>query len=316
MPHSGRRVHIDRPLSNMAIGYKPEGMIVDQLAPIIPVQKQSDGFYVWDQSELFRTEDDKRAPGTEANVLTRSLSSDTFFCKNYALKDRVPYEDIENSDAKQIFFERGVRAEGIKDTLMLNWENRTAAQVTNTSNVGSSSAVGSAWTDYTNSDPIADILTAMNNVEDLTGYRPNSIAMSGTAWRHFRENSEVISRVFGNQTSSKGRVVSREQAAALFEVDRFIIAGAYKNGSEENQTLSLTRIWGDHCLIYYAPLTARKDKPSFMYSFRWTKIMNMQAKVFQLPKAEAEEVQLGYYQDEKITSANLGFLVTNVTSST
>ena len=316
MPHSGRRVHADKPLSNLAIGYKPEGMIVDQLAPIINVPKQSDGFYVFDQGELFRTEDDTRAPGTEANVLTRSLSSDTFYCKNYALKDRVPYEDIENADAKQIFFERGVRAEGIKDTLMLNWENRTAAQVTNTSNVGSSSAVGSAWTDYTNSDPITDIKTGMNNVEDLTGYRPNSIAMSGTAWRHFRENSTVISRVFGNQTSENGRVVSMSQAAALFEVERFIIAGAYKNTVKEGQDMSLSRIWEDHVLIYYAPMKPRKDKPSFMYSFRWTKIMNMQAKVFQLPKAEAEEVQLGYYQDEKITSSVLGFLVTNTTSST
>ena len=32
------------------------------------------------------------------------------------------------------------------------------------------------------------------------------------------------------------------------------------------------------------------------------------------PKTKSEEIELGYYQDEKITAKNLGFLMTHVTS--
>lgn len=308
---TGRDLHIDVPLSNVAIAYRPAGMIADQIAPIINVNKQSDGFYVYDIADAFRTEEDARAPGTEANVMTRNFSSDTYFADNYALMDRIPYEDLENADAKAIFTERGVRTQAIKDKLMLNWEVRLAAQVTNPSNVGSSSAVSSVWTDHVNSDPIGDIITAMDVVEDRSGYRPNGVAMSGSVWRHFREHADVIKRVYGNTTGAKGRIVVRENAKAIFELDRFIIADGYQNVAADGQPVSLSRIWGADVLVYFAPLTARKDLPSYMYSFRWNKIMKMAAMVYQLPKAKAEEIELGYYQDEKITAKRLSFLIQN-----
>lgn len=316
MGATGRDVHIDVPLSNIAIAYRPDGMIADQIAPIVPVNKQSDGFYIWSLADAYRTEDDLRAPGTEANIITRSLSSGTYFADNYALKDRIPYEDIQNADAGFVFTERSSRVEYIKDKLMLNMELRIANQCTSGSNVGSYSAVASSWTDYTNSDPLTDIKTAINNVEDATGQRPNSIILGRYAWRHFQENAAVISRVYGNVTQGKtARMIGMEHAKALFEVERVLVGGAYRNTADEGQSASLSQLWNDNALIYYAPMKPRKDKPSFMYGFRWNKIMNMAAKVYQLPRASAEEIELGYYQDEKITSSALGFLITGVGSS-
>lgn len=313
---TGRDVHIDQPLSNVAIAYRPQGMIADQVAPIVPVQKQSDGYYIWNIADMYRSENDKRAPGTEANVITREMSSGTYFAKNYALKDRLPWEDIENADAGYLFTERSARAEFIKEKLMLNWEVRLASQVTSTSNVGSSSAVGSSWTDHTNADPINDLNTAIYNVQDATGYRPNRIVFGLAAWRHFRENAAVISRMFGNQTAANGRIINTEMVKSIFELEQVLVGGGYQNTAQEGQTASLSKIWGDHVLVYYAPLTPRKDRPSFMYSFRWEKIMNMQATVLPDAKTKSDEIEVGYYQDEKITATNLGFLVTNVTSST
>jgi hypothetical protein len=54
-----------------------------------------------------------------------------------------------------------------------------------------------------------------------------------------------------------------------------------------------------------------------MYSFDWNKVkgFNRQAQVFDRPRNGAEEVQIGYYQDEKITGKDLSFLITGVNSS-
>ncbi len=317
---TGRDVHIDVPLSNVAIAYRPEGFIVDQISPIIPVRKQSDSYYIWSIEDAYRIEDDKRAPATEANVISREVSSGTFFCKNYALKDRIPYEDLKNADVGWVWSERSSRAEMVKDKLMLNWEYRTAEQVTSGSNVGSYSAVASAWSDETvgNSDPINDLNTAINNVEDATGQRPNSLIYGRLAWRLFREHDDVIDRIHGNTGQATGaRMVNLNHVKALFEIERVLVGGTYRNTADEGQTVSLSKIWNDQVLAYYAPMTPRKDKPSFMYSFRWPVIANltMGAEVHQLPRAKAEEVEIGYYQDEKITASTLAFLVTGVGSA-
>lgn len=315
---TGRDVHIDAPLTNVVIAYRPEGMIADMVAPEVPVPKQSDMFWMWDVGEAFRTQDDLRAPGDEPNRMIVAVGTATFFAKNYALSLPVPYEDIENADANTILGERGARGEAIKDRLYLNWELRLARQVTSGSNVGSYSAVASGWTDHANCTPVDDLNTAINNQADYSGYRPNRAIFGGYAWRHFRECDQVIDRIYGTAGSGmglNGRQVTIENVKAMFELDDVLVGGAYRNTAEEGQAHSLSMIWHDNVLVYYAPQQPRKDKPSFMYSFRWNKIMNMQAEVHQRPRAKAEEVHVGYYQDEKICAKALSFLITGVGSS-
>ena len=316
MSATGRGVHIDVPLSNVAIAYRPAGMIADLLAPVVPVNKQSDGFYIWQIADAYRIVDDKRAPATEANKLDRNMSSDTYFAKNYALADYIPDEDVENADARYLFTERSNRIEYISDRLNLNKEYRLALKCTSGSNVGSYSAIASAWTDYTNSDPRLDIETAIANVEDATGQRPNRMIFGNKVWRHFRRHDDIINGVYGNQTAGKGRIVNTQAVANLFEMDQVLVGAAYYNTAGRNQDASLSPLWGDHVLIYYAPMQASKQKPSFMYSFRWNKVMAMQARVSHDDDRHAEKIELGYYQDEKIVSSALGFLLLNCTSST
>ncbi len=315
MGFTGKDVHVDVPLSNVAIAYRPQNLIAEEICPIVTVNKQSDAYYIWSLADALRTEDDKRAPGAEANVITRSMSSGTFFAYNYALKDRIPYEDIENADADFIFAERASRTEMLKDKLYLNWEYRVSRQVTSTSNVGSYSNVASAWT-APEADPIKDIRTAIYNVEGVSGYRPNSIIFGRYAWNKFIQQTNVEDLLFGTVTGQGSpKIISRQSVAALLEMDRVLVGGGIYNSAAEGQTASLSNLWNDQVLIYYAPLQPRKDSPSFMYAFRWTKVMNMEARVYDLPRNHAEEIELGYYQDEKITASALGFLLCGVGSS-
>ena len=175
MGSTGRDLHFDAPLSNVAINYRPSGMIADLVAPIVNVQKQSDKYVIFDQADSFRIEDDKRAPGTEANIISRSVSSDSYFADNYALKDDLTLEDRENMDAIFLSELRAGRVPYLKDKLMLGWEKRLTDKVTSGTNVGSYSTVTSDWMDTASgkSDPLGDVFTAIYNIEGSTGYRPN-----------------------------------------------------------------------------------------------------------------------------------------------
>ena len=143
MGATGHDLHIDVPLSNVVVAYRPYGMVADKIAPIVPVPKQSNSYLIWSQADYWSSEDDKRAPGTEANKITRNVSSDTYNCDNYALKESLVLEDRENMDDAYVSELRTNKAKFLKDKLMLNWEVRVASQLTNTANVGSSSAVAS-----------------------------------------------------------------------------------------------------------------------------------------------------------------------------
>jgi len=314
-------LHVDQHLTNVAIDYKPVGMIAPGVAPTVSVPKQSDFFPVWSQADILRVENTKRARGTEANKITLGVSSDNYYAENYAIKMDLTLEDRVNMDAALTRKLREGRATTIVDKLNLDWEHRLASQVTSTSNVGSSTAVASAWTDYTagNSTPFEMITTGIDVVQDTTGIRPNSILMGGQCWRNLRRHKDIIDLLHGDTGKGSPRTATKEQAKALFEVERFLVSDTYRNTGAEGQTASLSPVWGDHLLIYYAPMAPSINDASFMYSFRWNApglpSMTVERHPFD-PKIKSEEIEVGYYQDEVITSKPLSYLITNVTSST
>lgn len=312
-------IHVDKHLSNLAINYRPQGFVGDRVFPIVNVQKQTDMIKTYNQADLFRRERTLRSPGMDANRIDVAVNSTSYACLNYALRADVTVEDRANADAAFIRDMEEGRVMRVMDSLSLDWDVRIASQVTNTSNVGTSAAVGSAWTDLTNSDPLGDCWAIMDHIEDATGYRPNRAVFSGDAWRYFARNDTVIDKVRTTGVSGGGMNATVQDAATLLQLEEVNVGWAYYNTADEGQANSLSRIWGDHVLLYYAPSRPSIELPSFGYTFRQVAagLPNMTVERLPFdPYKKIDSVEVGYYQDEKITAQPLGGLVTNVTSST
>lgn len=316
MAATANDLHIDAALSEVAIGYRPEGFIADMIFPIVPVQKQSDLYVIWSREDRLRRHDTKRAPATEAKRIYEEVSSATYFAKNYALKSSIPIEDFKNADP--IFLDNlsTGKTELVLDGLMLDWEVRVADQVTSGSNVGSYAAVGSEW-DGSGADPLSDLNIVIDNVHFSTGVRPNNITFGLQAWKSFRRNTTVRDLIFG--VNNGGGYPNVSQVANLLEVDKVHIGGAFQNTANEGLAESLSAIWDDHVLVYYAPPSPSKERPSFAYTFRWRQpgLPDMQVERHPYNSIiKAQDLEVGYYQQEKITGPDYAFLLTNVTSST
>jgi len=305
----GRDIYLDLPLSETILDYRPRGMIADLIAPIVGVRKQSGAITEFSQADRWRIEDDHRAPGTIAKRITMDVSSQLYYCNNYALQSGVTIEDRNNADP--VFAARLIegRATILTDKLFLNWESRIGLQVTSASNIGSSAAVTSLWTG-TGADPMADLNVAIDNVYYATGYRPNRMAFGPRSWDAFRRHSTVRNAIFG--TNNGGGYANTTQVQELFEMDNVLVAGGFANSAQENITRSIGAIWGPSVLVYYAPLNAAVDEPSFMYSYRLEApgIPNMQVERHPYDsKTKTDDIEVGYYQDELITGSRFGFLV-------
>jgi len=196
MGATAKDVHVDKVLTEMALGYKPEGFIADMISPVVRVQKQTDIYTEFDRGRRLRRQDTQRSPGARAHMVEQDVGSATYHCKNYALAYPVTIEDKANADPMFLRDLYNARAELIIDDLLLDKEARVSAQVTNTSNVGSSSAVSSAWNGA--GDVLGDMNAAIDNVRYSNGVRPNLVVFGPEAWDSFRRDSSVRSLINGS----------------------------------------------------------------------------------------------------------------------
>lgn len=308
-------LYIDPLLSEMAIGYRPEGHIADMIMPIVTVGKQSGIYTVFDRGDRLRQRTTARAPGQEANMIEQEVGTGTYYANNYALKAPVTIEDRANADP---IFLNGIingRTELVLDSLLLDYELRVANLVTSGSNVGSSAGVNSAWNGA--GDPLGDINAAIDNVHYSNGVMPNRVAFGIEAWKSFRRDSTVRNLIFG--TNNGGGYPNTSQVSQLLDIPNIYVGGAFQNTGDKGLTEALSTIWKDKVLVYYAPESPTIERPSAFYSFRWADagLPNMQVERHPYDsRKKSEEVEVGYYQDEVITASTYAFLLDAVNSST
>lgn len=310
---TGRDLHTDIPLSNVALGYRPVMGVADKVMPIITVPNQSGFVTEFFRKDQLRLERSRRAPGTEANRVDRNVGSKQFFCQNYALKYGVTAEDLANADPikKAELFEGA--AKFLTDKLWLGWEQRVVT-LANTTGVGSYSVVASRWNSA--GDPIKAISAARDNVRGLTGLLPNRILFGYKSWESFRQNSNVRNLIYG--TNNGGGFATIEAAKDLLEVDELLVSRAVYNSGNEAQAESVTDIMGDSVLLYYVPSVATKDSPSWGYTYRWAVAGIPSLVAERLPydaKRKVHEIEVSYYQDERVTGSEYGFLIQSVNSN-
>lgn len=314
---TGRDLHVDQLLSQIALNYRPEGMIADQIFPIVPVMKESDSYPIFNRGEAFAIEKTSRSRGTEANRVTRSVSSAQYIVKNYALSMDTPIEDRANMDAAWQFELEAGAVRYLQDKLMLDWDRRALSLAV--ANVGTTFLTGSSWIASANAgDPVSIIWQMMEQVKATTAKKPNSLIFGWQAWNYLRRNVNI--RNFVNGLNNGQGAVTRAGVQNAFEVERLLVAEAFYNPRNENQTAAFSTTFPrDAVMAYYAPLSPSREQPSFGYSFRWS------APELGVPMAairhefesrsRVDGVEVQYYQDERITGSDYGVLLAGVGSA-
>lgn len=314
----GSKVHVDRHLTNVALNYRPAGFIADQIAPIVNVMKRSDSFINYTQADMFRREDAQRADGDLAKLVKFGASSDFYNVKNYALRFQMTLEDELNRDPEYRMLTEENRTRFLMDKHSIDWETRVSSLALNTANVGSTVTVVSAWSDATNSVPVSNIMTVKNNLFLGTGYMPNRILFGYQAFNNFILSNQARNSVMNPNVSGGGNLPMADAIARFFGVERVLVGGAVRNTADEAQAQTLTDIWGDNVLVYYSPPAPSVEFPAWMYSFRWAApgLPNMQVERHPYdPRRKVYEVEVGYYQHEKITNTAFAHWLRAVNSS-
>lgn len=315
-PSTGRDLHVDVPLSNVVVGRRPEGFIADALLPITPVSKQSDIYYKYNHGHFRRHETNltRRAPGTEARKVHFTVTSDTYFAPNYALGTDWPVEDEVNADEVLAWSETS--AINLTDRLMVDYELRIADLAVTTGNVQTVTSINTAWSNTTGSRPLDDMLNEREQFRQRTGLLPNIAIIPEQVMTYLRRNDQLRDVLFGD----RGGLVQDAQLATLLGVGQVLVPAAQVNTfgetETENGSWSLADAWGSHFWLARVNLLQGRFTDTWMNAFRWTSpLLGVPFAVQRHPfdaKKKIFELEVGYYQDEKIVSNDLAIRVQSV----
>lgn len=290
-------VHVDAILSQVANKYTNRAFIAPQVAPVVPVVKETGLYWIYGK-ERFEAIDTTRAPKTEAKTIEWAMSQGNYRVTGHALADFLSDEEIRNADGLDL---EAISVELLTEILMVGQERRIASLIADTGNWANTTP-GTKWDVASGSDPLADIDAATALLPYVT---PNTVIMGLEAWNHFRRNPQVLSALSGNER----KTVNVATAADLTGIPNWLIGQSYYNSAKRGQTTTLASIWGKFCWIGYIAPNPSPRELSAMYAFRQGGMVVNREKD---TRKHSTWLEVSYAQDEAVTCGDAGYLLTAV----
>lgn len=322
-------VHVNRPLTNILVGYMQDAanFVADRVFPNIPVQKQSDRYFVYNRGDFYRDTMAQRAPSTESAGDGFKLdNTPTYFCNKWALHKDID-DDLRANADDPLNLDRDTTLY-LGQKAMLNRETQfvsnyfttgvwTGASV-DVTGVSASPAGNEVlqWNDA-NSTPISDVKTYCSTVQGATGYRPNKMVLGRQVWDQLSEHSDIVSRIQYSSSNTNPAIVSKAAVAALFELQELLVMEAVKNSAAESATDSVAFIGGKHALLVYAAAAPSIMQPTAGYTFSWTGLLGAGAmggrtKTIRLDWLNSDRVEVEQAYDQVVVASDMGVFFNGV----
>lgn len=321
MPQPTRsEVHVNRPLTEISVAYiqRAQDFVADKVFPIVPVQKQSDRYFVYTKDWWFRAQAQKRGPGTEsAGGGFNVNNTPTYFCDVWAWHTDVDDQTRTNAD-QPLDLDRDAT---LFDTQMLllrreiQFANNYIARNVWTGYSGDfqPNVNGKGYWDSSSSNPMQDVDFLKSKIKSQTGFLPNALVVANDVFFALRNNAAVLDRIKYTQRG----IVSEELLASLFGVEKFMVASAVLNSAQEGQTGNFGFLVSNMFLLVYANPAPSILQPSGGYIFSWQGLYGAGAqgnriKTFRMEHLESDRIEGEMAFAMNVVGSDLGALGYNV----
>lgn len=289
-------VHVDRPLTNISVAFlqNEADYVAPRVFPIVPVMKQSDRYFVYNEGDFFRDEAQIRAPGTESAGGGYALdNTPSYYCDVYSYHKMVDPQIRANSDSPldadrdaTIFVSQKLAIR--REVLFLNSYFTTSVWTGSTT--ASDITPGTLW-DAANSTPIEDIETQQFSIKKKTAKWPNRLVLGTNAYKALKNHAEILDRLKYTQRG----VITPELIASILAPPgqpeaaddsefQVLVASAVYNTAADGQATTMSFMADPKdALLAYANPNPGILQPSAGYIFTWTPIGGYVARIVQIP---------------------------------
>ncbi len=296
-------VLVDPVLSNISKAYQNEMYVAGMLFPGFKVKKESGKYYIYDKAK-WRRNSTKRAAGAKAKEVEYGLDTASFTTEDHALKEKTPWEIIRQADVA--LNPEMDATENTTEQLLIDAEVALATSMAATATITQNTTLSgtSQWSDFTNSDPIGDVRTGMQTVQQAIGRKPNTLVLGKQVYDKLIDHPDIVERV----KYSLGAAVTAELLARIFDVGRVIIAEAIYNTATEGQDDSLTYIWGKHAWLAYITPSPRLRSITLGLTLKYE---DRKVKKWDDEDAEARYVRVNENYVQKFVATEAAYLIKN-----
>lgn len=316
-------VHINRPLENLAIAYIQErNYLADLVFPMVPVPNKSDSYYTFAVNAFRKNRAAYRAEGTEAQILDVQPTSATFTCRRRAAKHRIPDPTRANADNPLDLDRVGMElvAHDVMQTIEADWVAKFFTTSVWTGSSSGSDITPSVLWDNDTSTPIEDVRDQLRIVKRNTGFRPNVGVLGATVFDDLINHPDVLDRIKYMAGVGNPAIASEQALAALFGVERIVVATASRDTAADGKAASNAFIAdAESALFVYANPRPSIMAPSGGYQFVWGGTGNatgLSVKTYREPEAlESDAVEVEKWFDLKLTGADLGVFFSNAVNA-
>jgi len=308
-------VHVDAILTNISLAFlqSENNFVANRVFRSIPVEKQSDKYFVYTKGDWFRDEAAVRAPASPSAGSGYTLSTATYNADVYAFHKDVDDQTRANADAP-LSPDRDA-TEFITQRMLLRREIQWTTDFFTTS-VWTTDKTGGTdftkWSSYASSDPIEDVEAGKATILASTGMLPNTLVLGYDAYRQLRNHPDIIDRV--KYTSSN--TVDTDTIARLLGLDRVLVSRAVKNTAAEGASVSMTSVAGKNALLCYVAPNPGILTPTAGYTFEWRGVSDGLGQTvgisrFRMPELRCDRIESQMAWDNKVISADLGYFFSN-----
>lgn len=271
-------LHVDRYLTNFSVSFVQDArnFLAQRAASIIPVQKQTDKFVVYDRGYFWRDESQPRPLGGRPVQVGYKVDSDTYSATEYALEHFVDDRQRANVDEPISLDEQATRLLTQKQMIKQDrvWTQQlftTGAWTTEATGVSSSPSTDEfLQLNDENSTPIALIDEYKDLLHRMTGFMPNTLVLGAKVMRILRLHPDIADRIKYTQVG----IASEDLLARLFGVSNVIVARSIYNAALEGATNDFEYIADERAMwLGYIDPNPGLDSPTAVAMFAWTGLL-------------------------------------------
>lgn len=316
-----RGVHINTPLTNMTVGYHPTGMVAEQVFPVIPVEHESDFYYVFDKAQAFRLSrsDGKstlRADGARSLLEEFGATPDKYVAEEYALKTKITDRQRANQDSVLQLETSKLRR--VQDKILLDQELRVASLLTNASTwSGNGNVLTLSGTSQWNNASFQSQQGTFSVIEQefdngreairkaTGGKEANTVIIPAAVSRVMKRDIGVRAAI---QYTHPDLLTNGSLPDTLWGLKVITPAALYDTSVEGEAYGGGVDIWGKNVILAYIDPAPGLDSMTLGLIFR--------QRAWQVKQWREEDVESTFYeasivQAEKMVSVDCGYLIQN-----
>lgn len=304
-------VHVNAPLTNISVAYIQDQslFVADRVFPVVPVQNQSNLYYIFNKEDFLRDEAKPRAPSTESAGGGFNLTT-----ASYAAIVEAFHKDVDDqvrANADSVLSLDTAATKFVTQKLLIRRERRWVASYFTTGVWGTDITPGTLWSAAAGT-PRADVEVGKMAIAGSTGLFPNKLVMGAQVFSALRNSADVRDQFKYTSADS----IDEAMLARYFGVDEVLVLKSVFSSSAEGATAATGFTAGKHALLTYTTDAPSLMQPTAGYLFAWAgytgAINGLRMKRYRMDPINSDRIEGEIAYDMKVVAPALGYFFNSV----